>query len=119
MKMKVSVLKLKTAIAKHQRDDESRFERELKAFEEQQLKDRSQYIDNVERYLKELRAGKEPVDSYSIREFLKRGCKDKTAPSKAAHYGDLLKRLDLCVTDTVVVDDKSEYMRFLSGKCVC
>lgn len=119
MKMKVSVAKLKAAIVKHQKDDETRFAKEQAKFDEAESHNAKLYIENVADYLRELRSGKKAIDGYNIREWLTRGFKSSKAPHAMANYGDLLKKLDLCVTETVTVDDKSEYMRFLSGKCVC
>lgn len=117
--MKVSVAALKAAIVKYQKDDEVRFRREKEAFDIAVEHNRRQHIANVAKYLGELRRGEAQLDSYNLGHLLSRGCKSEKAPSKASSYGDLLKKLDLCVSETVVVDDKSEYMRFLSGKCVC
>lgn len=119
MKMKVRVTELKSAIVKHQTADEKRFKKELVAFNEAKLFNRRKRIENLDRYLRELKQGEAEIDGYNLSSVINRGCRDEKAPSRAAHYGDLLVKLNLCVTDTVTVDDNSVYMRFLSGKCVC
>jgi|SRR5579862_8837262 hypothetical protein len=119
MKMKVKVAELKAAIVKHQKADEARFVKESAEYKANVAFNNKLYIQNVATYLKELRQQGKRIEGYKIGEYLSRGFKREQEPKKAAHYGDLLVKLDLCVSDVVTVDDQSEYMRFLSGKCVC
>lgn len=119
MKMKVRVDKLQAAIHKHVEQDKRRFERESIAYRLATIKARARHIQNVVDYLKHLRAGGEVWDTYSNRERLSDGCKWPAEVKKAETHTDLLVKLDLVEDQILVVDDHSDYMKFLSGKCVC
>lgn len=119
VKMKVRVDKLQEAIHKHIAQDEKRFERETKEYKEKHQRAIAKHVDNLESYLKELRAGAEPRDSYDLRSFLDRGVKWPPQPREAATHKELLVKLDLAEDQVLTVDDHSDYMKFLDGKCVC
>lgn len=119
MKMKVRVDKLQAAIHKHIAQDQRRFERESKKYEADSKKARERYILNVNTYLSNLRDGKDVHDSYDLDNYLRRGCKFPDEPKKPNTHASLLVKLDLAEDQVLVVDDHSDYMKFLDGKCVC
>lgn len=119
MKMKVRVAKLQEAIHKHVTQEKKRFERETEKYNDDLARAQKKYIENVARYLADLREGKPKHQSYGLDDYLTRGCKFPTEPKDAATHADLLVRLDLAEDQILVVDDHSEYMKFLSGRCVC
>jgi hypothetical protein len=119
VKMKVKVSKLQAAIHKFVEQDKKRFDRETTAYETAQKRAMEKYIENVGAYLAGLRDGKERIESYGLSDHLCRGCKFPSEPRKAETHVDLLVKLDLAEDEILVVDDHSDYMEFLSGKCVC
>lgn len=119
VKMKVRVDKLQDAIHKHIAQDRKRFDRETEEYKEKHEKAVQRHIGNVEGYLKELHAGSAPRDSYNLRDYLDRGVKWPSEPHEAATHKALLIKLDLAEDQVLTVDDHSDYMKFLDGKCVC
>ena len=119
MKMKVKVSKLQEAIRRHVKKDGIRFERECAEFEERTKKARAKYMENLADYLADLRSGKEIHERYRLYDKLERGCKFPDPVKKAEMHTDLLVKLDLAEDTILTVDDHSDYMKFLSGKCVC
>lgn len=119
MKMKVKVEDLKRAIEKHVADDEKRFEKETGAYEKGMALARKRHIQNVEVYLSDLVKGGDTKDSYDLRNYLDRGVKWPSKPRQVQHYDSILAKLALSVQPVVTVDDRSEYMRILSDKCIC
>lgn len=121
VKMKVKVSDLKAAIFKHVRDAQQTYEKELAAYEEKQEKARKRLILNVEAYLKALKSGDDdaPLQSYERNNLLDHGVHFGREPQKPSANTDLIAKLNLSTEPIITVDDRSEYMRFLSGKCVC
>lgn len=120
MKMKVRVDKLQAAINKHVAQDRKRFERESVAFAIAKDKYRSGYIENVRKYLGEISVGGEITGSYyDLERRLERGLKSPKEPKPVNEYRELLVKLDLAEDQVLTVDDHSDYMRFLDGKCSC
>lgn len=119
MKMKVKRDALKKAIEKHVAKGIVQYEKEKTAYGGQLAVARSRYIQNVVKYQKELRNGGEPRHSYELSNWLDRGVKWPSEPKEPDRHVDLLVKLDLAEDQILVVDDHSDYMKFLSGKCVC
>lgn len=119
MKMKVEVSRLKAAIRKHVVQDQKRFERETAAYKQKSEAARVRYIHNVAVYLAGLREGSEANPDYNIRDRLSRGCHFPPKPKHPETHAALLVKLDLAEDQILTVDDHSDYMKFLDGKCVC
>jgi len=119
VKMKVRKDKLQDAIHKHIAQDEKRFERETSAYKDKLTKARGHYLENLESYLKEFRAGKERIQRYDLENKLERGCNWPSEPKEVDRHVSLLVKLDLAEDEILTVDDHSDYMKFLDGKCVC
>lgn len=119
MKMKVRVDKLQAAIHKHIAQDKKRFERETEKYKADLEIANRRYIENLSSYLSSLRGGKSHHERYGLSDFLERGCKFPSEPKEAETHTDLLVKLDLAEDQILVVDDHSDYMKFLSGRCVC
>ena len=119
MKMKVKVADLRKAIEAHVAADEKRFAKESAAYGEAKEKARERHISNVRKYLAEITNGGDARDSYDLRNHLDKGVKWPTKPSAPKRYDAILTKLALSVDPVVTVDDRSEYMRILSDKCVC
>lgn len=119
MKMKVRVTKLQAAIHKYVESEKKRFERETEKYTEAQDKAEKRYIENVRAYLAFVSNGGKRLCSYELQNRLERGCNFPSEPKKAQEHKELLVRLDLAEDQVLVVDDHSDYMKFLGGKCVC
>lgn len=119
MKMKVRVDKLRAAIQKHVKQDAVRFEKETEKYVIAGKRAREKYITRVTAYLADVRGGGDIRQSYELSNYLERGCEFPREPKKAETHTDLLVKLDLVEDQVLVVDDHSDYMKFLSGKCVC
>jgi len=119
MKMKVRTDNLRAAIKKYVAQDAKRFERETAAYNKKLLAARTRYVENVDLYLTALQSGEEPYRDYNVRDRLERGCNFPREPKEAETHTDLLVKLDLAEDQVLVVDDHSDYMKFLSGRCVC
>ena len=119
MKMKVKVSKLQDAIHRHVAQEKKRFEKESAQYVIDMDKANARYVENVATYLTAMRGGKPHLSNYELGNHLERGCKFPSEPKKANEHKDLLVKLDLAEDQILVVDDHSDYMRFLSGKCVC
>lgn len=119
MKMKVSVAKLRAAITKHVAEDRKRYEREVAQFNKKMVTATDQYVVNIENYLKVVSSGGERLEGYELQRRLERGCGFPTKPKEPHEYKELLIKLDLAEDQILIVDDNSDYMKFLDGKCVC
>lgn len=76
---------------------------------------REKYVRNVEKYLAELKRGREAEDGYSIRELLNKGLKWPSEPKdKPPSYAHLLSKLQLSEDKVLTVDDHSDYFRFVT-----
>jgi hypothetical protein len=119
MKMKVKVSRLQAAIHKHVAQDQKRYEREMEKYKVKLAKARERHIQNVAAYLADLRRGGDIKSSYERNSVLDRGVDSPTKPKGPETYEALLVKLDLAEDQILVVDDHSDYMKFLDGKCVC
>jgi hypothetical protein len=119
MKMKVKVSKLQAAIHKHVEQDRKRYEREMEKYRAKMGKARERHIMNVEGYLAELRKGGDIESSYERNARLDRGVDKPSTPKDPETHIALLVKLDLAEDEILTVDDHSDYMKFLDGKCVC
>ena len=119
MKMKVKVSNLQAAIQKHVKQDEARFEKETEAYKGKLAKARERYLENLETYVKDFRSGKEKVGRYDLETRLDKGCNWPSEPKEVDRHVSLLVKLDLAEDQILTVDDHSDYMKFLDGKCVC
>lgn len=119
MKMKVRVSNLQAAIQKHIAADKLRFNRETAEFAKLNSIARERYIKNLTEYLASVKQGAQHLSNYDLSARLEHGCKFKSDPKPPETHTDLLVKLDLAEDQILVVDDHSDYMKFLSGKCVC
>ena len=119
MKMKVKVSKLQAAIHKHVQQDQKRYEREMEKYRLKMDKARERHIINVKDYLEDLRTGGDIESSYERNGRLDRGCDIPSTPKDPETHTTLLVKLDLAEDEILTVDDHSDYMKFLDGKCVC
>jgi hypothetical protein len=119
VKMKVRVTNLQAAIQNHIKEDEKRFDRETKKYKERLVVAREKYTENLEQYLRDFKAGKERIGRYDLENKLDKGCNWPTEPKEVNRHVSLLVKLDLAEDEILVVDDHSDYMKFIDGKCVC
>lgn len=119
MKMKVKTEKLKAAIQKYVAQDKKRFERETEKYKIDLERANKRYVENVAAYLQSLRQGTDRHERYQLADFFETGCKFPHEPKEAETHTDLLIKLDLAEDQILTVDDHSDYMKFLSGKCIC
>ena len=119
MKMKVKTDALKRAIQKYVERGVAKFERETEQYRVRSAAARKRYIENLAQYLADVKDGAEIRGSYELDKYLLRGCHFPNEPEEPNRHVDLLVKLDLAEDQILTVDDHSDYMKFLSGKCVC
>ena len=119
VKMKVSVLKLKKVIEKHDQQEQVRFTRETERYSKAQEHNRKVHRHNVNAYLRMIEAGGEIITGYQLQQLIDRGLKSISEPKPARSHQDMLTKLDLCVEGVIEIDSQSEFYRLLSSKCTC
>jgi len=114
--MKILVLKEKlvAALQRKQSEEIARFEREKGLYENAQILARQQYSQNLESYLKTVKAGGEILEDYVLEKRLNRGVDWGTEPKKVnPKLASALARLEIISGDEIPMDEKDEYLSLI------
>lgn len=117
--MKVRKDKLQAAIHKHVKQAEAKFESDKEKYAQKHARAKERYLANLERYVERVRKGGEVETRYDLEHILGKDIEWPSEPKEPNRHVELLVKLDLAEDAILTVDDHSDYMKFLDGKCVC